>query len=81
MSQTFENNALKAKAVAEGMLKYLYEISRYDVNAEELGKLSEDADKAVAMGKEVNILRAEVSETKLCTAISTLLIHRDNRVE
>lgn len=68
MSQTFENNALKAKAVAEGMFKYLDEISRYDVNAEELGELSEDADKAVAMGKEVDTLRAEVSETKLCTA-------------
>lgn len=53
MSQTFENNALKAKAVTEGMLKQFDEISKYNVNAEELRKPSEDADKAIAMGKEV----------------------------
>ncbi len=62
MSKVFETNALKGKALADGMRKKIAELNQYGVNEWELIEMSNDADKAIEMIREVEQLREVVSE-------------------
>lgn len=80
MSKTFEDNASKAKGVAIGMIKHLNEVSNYGVTEESLKRLSDDADKTIAMSQEVDKLREKVAE-KLQKANHALAVLKDRSFE
>lgn len=67
MSKTFENQAMKAKMLAEGMKGHLDELSSRGVKLEMLDSLIKASEEAVIISREVDKLRAEASE-KLCEA-------------
>ena len=62
MSKTFENQAIKAKNLAEGMLKHLSELSARGVKQESLESLIKASDEAIKKSQEVDRLRMEASE-------------------
>lgn len=62
MSKTFENQAIKAKNLAEGMKKHLSELSARGVNQETLDSLIKACEEAIRMSQEVDRLRMEASE-------------------
>lgn len=62
MSKTFENQAIKAKNLAEGMLKYLSELSARGVKQETLNSLIKASEEAIRMSQEVDRLRMEASK-------------------
>lgn len=62
MSKTFENQAIKAKNLAEGMKKYLNELSARGVKQEFLESLIKASEEAIKMSQEVDRLRMEASE-------------------
>lgn len=76
MSKTFEDCALKIKGIAEGCMKNFDEVSKFGFKENDLKKLSEDADKAIEMIREVEKLREEVSQ-KLHAANSVLVDMKD----
>ncbi|MGM9741669.1 MAG: hypothetical protein ACI3ZC_01250 [Candidatus Cryptobacteroides sp.] len=61
MSKVFETNALKGKALANGMKKRLSDLSKYGVKETDLTAMEQDADKAISMIQEVDRMRAEIS--------------------
>ena len=62
MSKTFENQAIKAKNLAEGMKKHLNELSARGVKQESLESLIKASEEAIKMSQEVDRLRMEASE-------------------
>ena len=62
MSKTFENQANKAKNLAEGMKKHLTELSARGVKQEALDSLIKASNEAIKMSQEVDKLRLEASE-------------------
>ena len=62
MSKTFENQAIKAKNLAEGMKKHLTELSARGVKQETLDLLIKASEEAIRMSQEVDRLRMEASE-------------------
>lgn len=62
MSKTFENQAMKAKTLAEGMKKHLNEFSARDVKQETLDSLIKASEEAIKMSQEVDRLRQEAAE-------------------
>ena len=62
MSKTFENQAIKAKNLAEGMKKYFSELSARGVKQESLEALIKASEEAIRMSQEVDRLRMEASE-------------------
>lgn len=62
MSKTFENHAIKAKNLAEGMKKHLSELSARGVKQEALDSLIKASEEAIRMSQEVDRLRIEASE-------------------
>lgn len=62
MSKTFENQAIKAKNLAEGMKKHLNELSARGVKQESLESLIKASEEAIRMSQEVDRLRMEASE-------------------
>lgn len=61
MSKTFEDNALKAKVLSEGLRQNLSEVQSYGVNENDLLRLQEDVERALAMSRDIDALREEVS--------------------
>ena len=76
MSKTFENQAMKAKNLAEGMKEHLTELSVHGVEQEALDSLIEACEKAVMMSQEVDRLRMLASE-KMYEARTALLDVQD----
>ena len=62
MSKTFETNAQKALTMASGIKKHLAQVSHLGISPAGLEKLEAEANKAIEMIREVDALRAEVSE-------------------
>ena len=62
MSKTFENQAIKAKNLAEGMKKHLNELSARGIKQESLESLIKASEEAIRMSQEVDRLRMEASE-------------------
>lgn len=62
MSKTFENQAIKAKTLAEEMKKHLNVLSANGVKQENLDSLINACEEAIKMSQEVDKLRQEVSE-------------------
>ena len=62
MSKTFENQANKAKNLAEGMKKHLTELSARGVKQDALDSLIKASNEAIKMSQEVDRLRMEASE-------------------
>ena len=71
MSKTFENKAMKAKNLAEGMKEHLTELSVHGVEQETLDSLIKTCEEAVMMSQEVDRLRMQASE-KMYEARSAL---------
>lgn len=71
MSKTFEQNAGKALMMVDGIKNHLDEASSLGVKADVLDALKAKAEKAIEMIREVESLRAVVSE-KLQNANSCL---------
>lgn len=62
MSKTFEDQALKAKTLAECMKRNFNELSAKDVKQETLDKLIKASEEAIIKSLEVDKLRMVVSE-------------------
>ena len=62
MSKTFEDQALKAKVLAEGMKVNLNELSARGVKEDVLDSLIAASEEAIKMSQEVDRLRMEASE-------------------
>lgn len=61
MSKTFEDNALKAKVLSEGLRQHLSEVEKYGVKETDLLQLEKDVQVAIEMNQKVEALREEVS--------------------
>lgn len=71
MSKTFEDQALKAKTLAEGMKKNLNELSSRGVKEDVLNSLIQASEEAIRMSQEVDKIRMTATE-KLQEANSAL---------
>lgn len=80
MSKTFENQAIKAKNLAEGMKKNLTELSACGVKQESLELLIKASEEAIRMSQEVDQLRMQTSE-KLHEANAALCDVKDKYQE
>lgn len=61
MSKIFEANALKGKSLAAGMKARIAELEKFGVKEKDLTAMEKDAEKAIEMIREVDLLREEVS--------------------
>ncbi|OUO97646.1 hypothetical protein B5F38_09075 [Barnesiella sp. An22] len=62
MSKTFEQNAQKALTMVAGIRSHFQELSKLGIGTAAVDKLEAEASKAIEMIREVDALRAEVSE-------------------
>lgn len=62
MSKTFENQANKAKTLAEGMKNHYGQLSAHGVKKDALDSLIAACDEAIKMSQEVDRLRMVASE-------------------
>lgn len=76
MSKTFEDQANKAKTLAEEMKKHLNELSDCGVKQDVLDTLINTSEEAISKSQEVDKLR-EVVSTKLHEANEVLKVVKD----